>query len=118
MDRGVDVALVNNQATLVRDGEPLGDQASCDLSGLREAEAAVAALVGAAVDIEELARLASWERPPAPADGPGVSGTDLRIRVTPEAAATIANRLLGLAEQWRALGDGRAIRLTFSAGSI
>jgi len=118
VDQGVDVALVNNRATLVRDGKPLGHQAGCDLSGLREAEAAVAALVGAAVDTEELARLASWERPPAPVDGPGFPGTDPPIRVTPAAAATIADRLLGLAKRWRALGDGGAIRLMFSARPI
>ena len=44
VDGGVDVALVHNQATLVRNGAPLCEHVGIDLTGLLEAEAAVAAL--------------------------------------------------------------------------
>jgi hypothetical protein len=118
VDQGVDVVLVDNHATLVRGGKPLRDQAGWDLSGLGEAEAAVAALVGGAVDVEDLARLASGDQPLASGDGARILGADLPPGATPEAVATIAGRLRGLAEQWRTLGDGGAIRLVFSAPPI
>ena len=38
-DLGVDVGLVNNQATLMRDGAALVEHAKLDLTGLMEAEA-------------------------------------------------------------------------------
>ena len=48
VDRGVEVGLVNNQATLIRDGKPLVEHPEVNLTGLMEAEAAVAALSGPA----------------------------------------------------------------------
>jgi hypothetical protein len=48
----VEVALVNNQATLVRDGRPLADDPAADFAGLDQAEAAVAVLAGPAVVVE------------------------------------------------------------------
>jgi len=82
IDQGVDVGLVDNHATLMRDGRPLVADRDVDFSGLTEAEAAVAA-VGSA------------------------SGT----------VDSIARRLAELGEQWRALGDGGAITLTFDRRS-
>ncbi len=46
LDRGVEVGLVNNEATLLREGMPLVEQSDVDLRGLMEAEAAVAVLTG------------------------------------------------------------------------
>ena len=56
VDQGVDVGLVNNQATLMRQGEPLVEHVSIDFSGLNEAEAAVAILACATVDVDRLRR--------------------------------------------------------------
>ena len=88
VDIGIEVGLVNNQATLMRDGAPLVEHAQVDLTGLMEAEAAVAALTG-----------------PASAEA---------VTLPREAVATIRRTLQTLAERWRALGDGGAITLTFS----
>ena len=95
VDQGVDVALVNNQATLVRDGAPLGEQVGSDLAELLEAEAAVAAL---APGIGE------------PGPGPGAT---LPASATPDAVAAIHRRLRVLAPEWRDLKDDAAITLLF-----
>jgi len=95
VDNGVEVRLVNNQATLIRDGKPLIEHPEADLAGLMEAEAAVAALSG----------LAATEAAGLPEATP------------PEAVARIRRRLETLAAQWRALDDGgAAITLSFSRG--
>lgn len=88
VDLGIEVGLVNNQATLMRDGAPLVEHAQLDLTGLMEAEAAVAAFSG-----------------PASTEA---------VALPLEAVATIRRRLQTLAERWRALDDGGAITLTFS----
>lgn len=88
VDLGIEVGLVNNQATLMRDGAPLVEHAQLDLTGLMEAEAAVAALTG--------------------------PGSTEAVALPIEAVATIRRRLQALAERWRALDDGDAITLTFS----
>jgi hypothetical protein len=96
VEQGVEVGLVHNQATLIRDGTPLVEQAGTDLTGLLEAEAAVATLGRA-------------EGGPEPR--PGV---ELPAGATPETVATIHRRLRALAERWSGLDDGAAIALTFS----
>lgn len=95
VDQGFEVALVHNQATLVRDGAQLGEQVGLDLAGLLEAEAAVAAL--------------------APGIGePGPEpGAKLPARATPDAVAAIHRRLRVLAPEWRDLKDDAAITLLF-----
>jgi len=94
VDRGVEVGLVNNQATLIRDGKPLVEHPEGDLTGLMEAEAAVGALSG-----------------PAAAEAGG-----LPAATPPEAVARIRCRFEALAAQWGALDDGAAITLRFSRG--
>jgi hypothetical protein len=84
--QGVEVGIVDKQATLMRDGAPFADQPGVELSGLRRAEAAVVAVN----------------------DGGGVPAGATR-----EAAAAIRERLGQLAGQWRALGDGGAITIEF-----
>jgi len=87
VDRGVEVGLVDNQATLLRDGRPLVEQPDVDLRGLMDAEAAVAALTGS-----------------------GMTATpDLPVTAPPETIAAIERRLDALAAEWRALEDGGAI---------
>lgn len=92
VELGIEIGLVNNQATLMRDGKPLVEHAELDLTGLMEAEAVVAALTGPA----------STEAVALPAATPL------------EAVATIRRRLQTLAARWRALDDGGAITLRFS----
>jgi hypothetical protein len=81
--RGADVALVRNEATLVRDGNPLV-KSGVDFSGLQRAEDAVARLSGM-----------------ASSEGPGVHDESVRAR------------LAELTEEWRNLDDGGAITLSF-----
>lgn len=96
VDEGVEVRLVNNEATLVRDGERLVDLPDVDLSGLLDAEAAVAALAGPG-------RIAgSGFGPPLP---PGVA---------PDVVDAIDTRLRALAARWRDLDNGGAITLEFA----
>lgn len=101
VDQQVEVGLVDNQATLMRDGRPLADQPGVDLSGLTQAEAAVAAL-GSPMRLVE----------PDELDG-GRARAELAVGATPEAARRISARLEALARAWRSLEDGGAITLSF-----
>jgi len=107
VDHGVDVGLVDNNATLIRNGKPLAEQGDVNFSGLREAEAAVAALAGPAI-------AAGGFGQPAVAGGFGQPAVAVGDTGEP-AVAAIGERLRRLAEQWRRLDDGAAIRLVFSA---
>ena len=98
VDQGVDVGLVNNQATLMRGSRPLAEQAGFDLSGLLEAETAVAALAGSANGVGDVD-----ERP---------------VGAEPEAINAIRDRLRQLSEQWRKLDDGAAITLQYDGSSV
>jgi hypothetical protein len=119
VDRGVEVGLVDNQATLMRNGKPLVEEVGVDLSGLVQAEGAVAVLAGPAVAIElagdlAVARLAS--RPHAShvtGDVAAALGFELPASATPDALAAIRARLHELADRWRTLEDGAGITLGF-----
>ena len=97
IDQGVDVGLVNNQAALMRDNRPLAEHAGFDLSGLLEAEAAVAVLAGPVNGVGDVN-----ERP---------------VGAEPEAINTIRDRLRQLSEQWRRLDDGTAMTLQYRGTS-
>jgi hypothetical protein len=58
VDQGVEVGVVDNQATLVRDGKRFAGEAGADFAGLNEAEAAVAVLAGPAVTHSEVGEVA------------------------------------------------------------
>jgi hypothetical protein len=125
VDRGVAVGLVNNQATLMRDGTPLADQPDVDLSGLMQAEAAVAALGSPMLALEQAGVLVvarpgaapdpDVDTPTEPLDVRSVfgAGVDLPPTATPAAIAAIRTELTDLAPRWRTLPDGGAITLTF-----
>jgi hypothetical protein len=120
VDQGVDVGLVNKQATLLRDGRPLVDDIGVDFSGLTEAEAAVAVLAGPSVDVTLSGELAV-ARLTTVLDGPATAGDmaqalgfQLPATATPDAIAAIRTRLRQLAQRWRSLDDGAAIKLSFS----
>jgi hypothetical protein len=123
VDQGVDVGLVNNQATLMRDGKPLVDHAGVDFSGLNEAEAAVAVLAGATVDIAAhgelaVARLATQrDMTAATGEVARALGFVLPTSATRDAILAIRTRLRDLAERWLSLEDGAAIKLPFSRRS-
>src|SRR5205085_7988244 len=65
VDQGVEVDLVDNQATLMRDGKPLTEHPDADFRGLMQAEAAVAALGSPMVAIEMVGELAVASIDPA-----------------------------------------------------
>jgi len=92
IDGHVDVQLIDNEATLVRRGRPLVEEHGIDLSGLRRAEAAVAAMAGPGVDLDAAA---------------GVAPDDVVTAIT--------DRLRELCHQWRALDNGGAITVVFPA---
>lgn len=119
VDQGVDVGLVNNNATLMRDGRPLVERVGVDFSGLTEAEVAVAVLAGPAVDVAlsgELlvARLGAQRDGRAAMGDLAALGFELPTSATPNAINAIRTRLRDLADRWRSLEDGAAIRLPFS----
>jgi len=90
IDAGVDVGLVDNEATLLRDGHPLVEHPDADFHGLVEAEAAVATLGSPMAEVTQ-------------PDGVG-----------PETVARLQERLAELAARWRDLPDATAIELTFA----
>ncbi len=104
VDQGVDVALVNGQPTLVHDGRPLVEQGGYDISGLIEAEAAVAVLAGPATAVGSVGELAVPRRAAAPdgvssAEGiAGTSGAALPGSATLDAVAAIGHRLRHLTD--------------------
>ncbi len=93
VDRGADVTLVNNQATIVRDGRPLVDDTSVDWEGLRAAEAAVAGIGG-------------------PGDGVA-RGYVIPASYAPPELVAIRLRLSELQRDWTALPDRGSITLSF-----
>jgi hypothetical protein len=124
VDQGVGIVLIDNAATLMRNGRPLAAEVGIDLSELVEAEHAVAVLAGTLVAVEYL-RHRSGTQPPSPvhpADEPGriadALGFELPASATPEAIAAVRARLRDLAHRWRSLEDGAAITLTFARRPI
>ena len=122
IDRHVDVGLVDEQATLMRDGTPLVEQPGVDLSGLIQAEQAVAMLASPAAALESAGGLAVARLGSSPIDAAerGELARQLGFRLpdgaTPDAVAAISERLGELAQRWRGLEDGGAIKLGFFSG--
>jgi hypothetical protein len=117
IDDGVDVKLLDNQATLVRHGRPVVEQPDVDFSDLTRAEEAVALLGATALPTEQVGAFTV-----AHIDGAGPSahvaamsgfGFALPAGTSPSAAASARGRLEDLGRQWRDLKDGVALVLTF-----
>jgi hypothetical protein len=119
VDQHVDVGLVNNEPTLIRDGKPLVGQADVDFAGLVQAEGAVAVFTAPAVNVDQVGEFAVVQL-----DSPSVAAapTDeiaqqldfsLPESATPAAIAAIHDRLRELGLRWRSLYDGGSIKLTF-----
>jgi hypothetical protein len=124
VDQHVEVGLVDDEAILLRDGEPLADQPGVDLSGLMQAEGAVAALGTPTIEVEMVGPLtvARGAGPDSSGDGPSgnapfqiaeLVGHDLPDTATPEAVAAIRVRLGELASRWRQLDDRGSLTLPF-----
>ena len=111
VDQHVDVGLVNNEPTLIRDGKPLVEQPGVDFTGLTQAEEAVALLAAPAVEVEQVHR-------PSAARPMDEIAEQLSFRladgVTPAAIVAIHDRLQELGLRWRSLNDGGSIVITFS----
>ena len=122
VERGVEVELVADQATLVRDGKPLVEQGT-DFSDLLVAEEAVALCSSIGMRTEQVGccrgRQARRSRSRARALGAEVDGLEADTGfgfpsgTQPSAIAAVRQRLAELTDQWRALGDGEAIVLSY-----
>jgi hypothetical protein len=94
VDQGVEVRLVDNQATLVRDGRPLVEQPGVDFSDLMQAEEAVALLEPTGIVTEQV-------------------DFGLPAGSSPDVVALVRRRLRDLGKRWRGLQDGEAITLLY-----
>lgn len=119
-DRGVEVTLIDNQATLVKDGRPLVEQPGIDFSDLMRAEEAVALLGPTGVHTEQVRAITLVHLEGASGDASAVDhahsalGFDLPAGTSPADIASIRQRLHDLGRQWRGLNDGDAITLTYA----
>jgi hypothetical protein len=121
VDDHVDVRLIDNQATLVRNGRPLVDEPGVDFSGLRRAEEAVALLAPPLLAVDHDGPIAVV-RSAQPSAGTAPPSIDDLVRqlgfappegVTDATVAAITDRLRELGHRWRALDDGAAITIGF-----
>ncbi len=117
VDDGADVVMVNDQAVLSRDGEPLKPP-HVDFSGLVQAEKAVA-LLGPRPVLETAGQLTIARLDPGSFSPPASDDTVTRLGfrlpdgATAEVIAEIQGRLRQLARQWRQF-DNESITLTWS----
>jgi hypothetical protein len=118
VEQGMEVRLINDKGTLMKDGRPLSDHLDFDFSDLVRAEEAVALLAPTGMEFEQVGALAVARRTTAE----GVSNSDVASTLgfalppvcsTPVVTA-IRERLRELREQWRRLDDGIAITLRFT----
>jgi hypothetical protein len=101
--RGVEVALIDGQATLVRDGRPLVEQPDTDFSDLIRAEEAVAMVGPVGRQFEQTITRT----------GPTALGFTGPDGATEEGVAVARARLAELGARWRDLEDGDSITLTY-----
>ncbi len=121
VDQGVEVRLVDDQATLVRAGKPLVREVGVDFSDLMEAERMVALFGPTGLHTQQVGAITVAHMGPSStaasgdARGPGPElGVELPEGISEEAIAAVRRRLHELGERWRALGDGDAITLTYT----
>jgi hypothetical protein len=123
VDKGMDVTLIENQATLVRNGKPLIEDPSVDFSDLNKAEQEVALLGPIGMCTEELGTLTMVRLDPA-ATSPvsthllrSALGFGLAPQTSEESILWIRKRLADLRRTWQGLDDGSAIALTYPGKS-
>jgi hypothetical protein len=123
VDQHVDVGLVDNQPTLMRDGKPLVKQPGVNFDGLTQAEEAVALLAAPAVGVDQVGEIAVVQFVSRSVGSVSIGELaeqldfSLPDSATPAAIAAILDRLRELGLRWRSLYDGGSIVLTFS-GSL
>ena len=129
VDQGVEVGLVDNEATLLKDGTPYAQQPDADLTGLLQAEAAVATLGSPALAVElgasGPASVAHIDDVPVDDDRRASDreavltrfGVALPATATPQSERAIRTRLAELAVRWRAIEDRGSIVLPFPSPS-
>ncbi|MGA8368707.1 MAG: hypothetical protein WB765_01130, partial [Acidimicrobiales bacterium] len=120
VDQHVDVGLVNNEPTLMRDGIPLVKQPGVDFTGLSQAEEGVALLAAPAAEVDQVGdigvvSLHASSAVSAPVDEIAEQlDFTLPESATPAAIAAIHDQLRQLGLRWRSLSDGGSVVLTFS----
>jgi hypothetical protein len=118
VDQHVDVGLVDDKPTLIRDGTPLIEQSGVEFAGLTESEEAVALLTAQAVKVDQMGEIGVVRLDAASVGAPMVEiakqlDFGLPESATPAAIGAIHDRLRELRLQWRTLHDGGSIVLTF-----
>ncbi|HEY5274763.1 MAG TPA: hypothetical protein VIJ34_16245 [Acidimicrobiales bacterium] len=118
VDEGMEVQLIDDQATLGKDGRPLAGRGDVDLSGLVRAEEAVALFGPAGMQFDKtgglvVATTTVTEPSPALEGGRAALGFSLPATADKSISNAIRDRLMQLGEEWRALHDGAAITLAF-----
>jgi len=117
VDDGMEVQLIDDQGTLVKDGRPLTERGGVDLSGLVRAEEVVALLGPTGMQFDRVGGLVVATNASADSTGAvaaqGALGFALPATADASLSRAIRDRLVQLGEQWRALADGEAITLEF-----
>ena len=119
VDQHVDVGLVDNKPTLMRDGKPLVEQPSVDFAGLTKAEEAVALFTAQGVEVDQMGEVGVVRFNAASVNvAPMVEIAEKLVfslpeSATPAAIAAIQERLRELGQRWSTLDDGGSIVLTF-----
>lgn len=120
VDQGVEVRLVDDQATLVRAGKPLVQEVGVDFSDLMEAERMVGVFGPTGIHTEQVGAITVAHLDPSSTaascdtdEPPSELGVDLPAGLSDEAIASLRRQLHDLGEQWRSLDDGDAITLTY-----
>jgi hypothetical protein len=123
VDQGMEVRLIDDQGTLVKDGRPLFEHANFDFRDLIQAEEAVALLAPIGMQVEQVGALAVATRTGAgtvDAIRVGLSrelGFALPAGVSPLDVSPIQTRLVELQTEWRALTDGGLLSISFTRPS-
>lgn len=117
VDQGADVVMVGDQAVLAREGTPLADQPGTDVTGLVQAEEAVA-LLGPQPRLEQAGKITIARLDPESltTPDPHVTARQLAFQLpetaTPDRIEAIRGRLQQLARRWRGRDDA-TITLTW-----
>jgi hypothetical protein len=120
VEQGMEVRLIENQGTLVKDGRPIFEQSAFDATDLIRAEEAVALLapigmqVGQVGSLAVVTRLESGLAERRPMESMPRLGFSLPADATDDSIALIRERLLELQCEWALLRDGGSITLLFT----
>lgn len=118
VEQGMEVRLINNQGTLVKEGRSLSGDSAFDFSGLVRAEEAVALLAPIGMRFEQAGALVVARRSTGGTTTSADAASNLGFTLPPGCSTEVVNatreRLRELTERWRSLDDGGAITLSFT----